>query len=218
MRVAIIAPPYPLEEAPAPPLGVTYVAAAFEAAGAEVKILDYIVNRYTPEKLKAELDAFQPDAVGATSVTLNFYGAADIVRTAKRHNPDIITMMGGPHVSFDAENTLTAYPEIDLIVRGRANRPLPSSLPRLKDREILGRDQGNHLPSKRTARHDGTAGIHRGSGYRCPCLPGICCPCPAIRPWAIPSASSPAGAVPIPASSARAVAWWARRSANAAPP
>ncbi|MBU1711793.1 MAG: cobalamin-dependent protein [Proteobacteria bacterium] len=100
--MAVIAPSYPLEEAPAPPLGVTYVAAAFAAAGAEVKILDYIVSRYTPEKLKAELDAFRPDVVGATSVTLNFYGAADIIRTAKRHNPDIVTMMGGPHVSFDA--------------------------------------------------------------------------------------------------------------------
>jgi radical SAM superfamily enzyme YgiQ (UPF0313 family) len=135
MRVAIIAPPYPLEEAPAPPLGVTYVAAAFEAAGAEVKILDYIVNRYTPEKLKAELDAFQPDAVGATSVTLNFYGAADIVRMAKRHNPDIVTMMGGPHVSFDAENTLKAYPEIDLIVRGEGEKTIAELTPQLKDRK-----------------------------------------------------------------------------------
>jgi radical SAM superfamily enzyme YgiQ (UPF0313 family) len=135
MRVAVIAPPYPLEEAPAPPLGVTYVAAAFAAAGAEVKILDYIVSRYTPEKLKAELDAFQPDAVGATSVTLNFYGAAEIVRTAKRHNPDIITMMGGPHVSFDAENTLAAYPEIDLIVRGEGEQTIAELTPRLKDRK-----------------------------------------------------------------------------------
>jgi radical SAM superfamily enzyme YgiQ (UPF0313 family) len=135
MRVAVIAPPYPLEEAPAPPLGVTYVAAAFAAAGAEVKILDYIVSRYTPEKLKAELDAFQPDAVGATSVTLNFYGAADIVRTAKRHNPDIITMMGGPHVSFDAENTLAAYPEIDLIVRGEGEQTIAELTQRLKDRK-----------------------------------------------------------------------------------
>jgi radical SAM superfamily enzyme YgiQ (UPF0313 family) len=135
MRVAIIAPPYPLEEAPAPPLGVSYVAAAFAAAGAEVKILDYIVSRYTPEKFKAELDAFQPDAVGATSVTLNFYGAADIVRTAKRHNPDIVTLMGGPHVSFDAENTLAAYPEIDLIVRGEGERTIAELSPLLRDRK-----------------------------------------------------------------------------------
>jgi len=135
MRVAIIAPPYPLEEAPAPPLGITYVAAAFEAAGAEVRIIDYIVSGYRPEKLKAELDAFQPDAVGATSVTLNFYGAADIVRTAKRHNPDIVTMMGGPHVSFDAENTLTAYPEIDLIVKGEGEQTIAELTPLLKDRK-----------------------------------------------------------------------------------
>lgn len=134
MRVAVIAPPYPLEEAPAPPLGVTYVAAAFAAAGAEVKILDYIVSRYTPEKLKAELDEFRPDVVGSTSVTLNFYGAAEIVRTAKNHNPDIVTMMGGPHVSFDAENTLTAYPEIDLIVRGEGEQTIAELTPRLKDR------------------------------------------------------------------------------------
>jgi anaerobic magnesium-protoporphyrin IX monomethyl ester cyclase len=124
MRVAIVAPPYPLEEAPAPPLGVTYVAAAFERAGAEVRIFDYIVSAYTPEKLRAQLDEFQPDVVGSTSVTLNFPGAAEIVTTAKRHCPSLITMMGGPHVSFAAAKTLTAYTGIDLIVRGEGERTI----------------------------------------------------------------------------------------------
>ncbi|MDD5711316.1 MAG: radical SAM protein [Smithellaceae bacterium] len=133
MKVAIIASPYPLEEAPAPPLGVTYVAAAFEAAGAEVKIWDYIVNRYTPEKLKAQLDAFQPDAVGATSVTLNFPPAAEIVQTVKRYNPAIVTMMGGPHVSFDADETLKNYPGIDLIVRGEGEKTIADLTPVLRD-------------------------------------------------------------------------------------
>ncbi|MCX5841166.1 MAG: cobalamin-dependent protein, partial [Deltaproteobacteria bacterium] len=118
MKVAVIAPPYPFEEAPAPPLGVSYVAAAFEAAGAEVEIFDYIVSQYTPDKLREMLDKFKPDVVGATSVTLNFKSAAEIVRTAKRHNPSMITMMGGPHVSFDAVNTLQSYHEIDMIVIG----------------------------------------------------------------------------------------------------
>ena len=75
MRIAMIAPPYPLEEIPSPPLGVTYVAAAFQAAGAEVKILDYIVSNYTKENLQKQLESFRPDAVGATSVTMNFYEA-----------------------------------------------------------------------------------------------------------------------------------------------
>jgi radical SAM superfamily enzyme YgiQ (UPF0313 family) len=134
MKVAIIAPPYPLEEAPSPPLGVTYVAAACERAGCEVRILDYIVRRYTGEKLAAELDGFAPDVVGATSVTMNFKGAATIIQDAKRHNPAVITMMGGPHVSYDWENTLNSYPEIDLIVVGEGEETLRELLPVIHDR------------------------------------------------------------------------------------
>ena len=96
MRVAIIASPYPLEEAPAPPLGLTYVAAAFERAGADVRIFDYIVSRYTPEKLRRDMENFNPHVVGTSSVTLNFPGAAEILQTAKGINPDVVTVMGGP--------------------------------------------------------------------------------------------------------------------------
>jgi radical SAM superfamily enzyme YgiQ (UPF0313 family) len=135
MKVAIIAPPYPLEEAPAPPLGVTYVAAAFERAGAEVRVFDYIVSRYTEEKLKAQLDAFRPDAVGSTSVTLNFPAAARILCAVKEHNPEIVTMMGGPHVSFDAPGTLTTYPGIDLVVRGEGEETVAELTPALRDRK-----------------------------------------------------------------------------------
>ncbi|MFA5179844.1 MAG: radical SAM protein [Syntrophales bacterium] len=124
MKVAIIAPPYPLAEAPAPPLGVTYVAAAFAAAGAEVRIFDYIVRRYTEKKLREELDAFRPDIVGATSVTLNFPPAAAILEEVKNSDPSIITVMGGPHVSFTAANTLTTYPGIDLIVMGEGEETI----------------------------------------------------------------------------------------------
>ncbi|OPY92500.1 MAG: coproporphyrinogen III oxidase [Syntrophaceae bacterium PtaU1.Bin231] len=124
MRVAVIAPPYPLEEAPAPPLGVAYVAAAFERAGADVQIFDFIVNRYTPERLQQRLEGFRPDVVGATSVTLNFPPSAGILETVKRSNPRILTVMGGPHVSFDAVNTLKSYPGIDLVVRGEGEKTI----------------------------------------------------------------------------------------------
>ena len=120
LRIAIVATPYPLEEVPSPPLGVTYVAAAFVAAGAEVRIFDYIVCGYSKEKLRKQLEDFQPDAIGATSVTMNFYEAQRILRDVKSYNPEIITMMGGPHVSFTAKETLRKYPEIDLIVIGEA--------------------------------------------------------------------------------------------------
>jgi radical SAM superfamily enzyme YgiQ (UPF0313 family) len=134
MRIAIIAPPYPLEELPSPPLGVTYVAAAFEAAGAEVKIFDYIVCAYTKENLEKQLEAFRPDVVGATSVTMNFYKAQQILHDVKNYNPEIITMMGGPHVSFTAEDTLRHYPEIDLIVIGEGEDTIAELTPVLKQK------------------------------------------------------------------------------------
>jgi anaerobic magnesium-protoporphyrin IX monomethyl ester cyclase len=124
MRIALVAPPYPLEEAPSPPLGLSYVASAFRQAGAEVTILDYIVSRYTPEKLKQSLEDFQPDVIGTTSVTMNFTRAADILRTAKRLMPSLITVMGGPHVSFDTANTLRDYPEIDFLVIGEGEKTI----------------------------------------------------------------------------------------------
>ncbi|MCX5848989.1 MAG: radical SAM protein [Deltaproteobacteria bacterium] len=134
MRIAIIAPPYPLEEMPSPPLGVTYVASAFEAAGAEVKIFDYIVCAYTKESLEKQLKAFQPDAVGATSVTMNFYKAQQILHDVKNYNPEIVTMMGGPHVSFTAMDTLRQYPDIDLIVIGEGEDTIAELTPVLKQK------------------------------------------------------------------------------------
>jgi radical SAM superfamily enzyme YgiQ (UPF0313 family) len=121
MRVAIIASPYPLEEFPSPPLGISYVAAAFEAAGCEVRIFDYIISCYSKEKLARQLADFQPDAVGAGSVTMNFYEAQKILHDVKSIDPDMLTMMGGPHVSFTVEETLRTYPEIDLIFIGEAD-------------------------------------------------------------------------------------------------
>jgi radical SAM superfamily enzyme YgiQ (UPF0313 family) len=136
MKIALIAPPYPLEQAPSPPLGICYVASACIAAGHEVTILDYIVSQYRPEKLKAELDAFQPNVVGATSVTMNFPAAAEIMKTVKIHRPQAVTMMGGPHVSFDQENVLNAYPEVDVIVSGEGELTLKELLPAIHDRSV----------------------------------------------------------------------------------
>ena len=72
MKIALIAPPYPLAEAPSPPLGLTYIAAVCGAAGHDTVIFDYIVRGYSDEKLAAEIKAFGPDVVGTNSVTMNF--------------------------------------------------------------------------------------------------------------------------------------------------
>ena len=135
MKVLLISPPYPIEEGWLVPLGLCYVAAAFEKAGAEVKILDYIVRKYSQERFLEEVAFFNPDIIGITSVTMNFGLAASIIKTAKEGFPSAITIMGGPHVSFDYENTLKQYPEIDLIAIGEAEQTIAELLPVIRNCE-----------------------------------------------------------------------------------
>lgn len=134
MRIALIATPFPLQEAPSPPLGLCYVAAVFREAGAEVTILDYIVEGYSKESLARKLDEFQPDAVGISSVTMNFKTAARIIQDVKAYNPNLITLFGGPHVTFDAPATLKRYPEVDIIALGESELTIRELVPVLKDR------------------------------------------------------------------------------------
>lgn len=135
MKIALIAPPYPLEEAPSPPLGISYVAAACEKAGADVRIFDYIVRKYSPEKLEKEIRDFEPDAIGTTAVTMNYKKAAEILGVAKQIKPSLITLFGGPHVSFDVDNTLNNYPGTDIVVIGEAEQTLAELVPMLSHRD-----------------------------------------------------------------------------------
>jgi anaerobic magnesium-protoporphyrin IX monomethyl ester cyclase len=115
MRFLFINPFYPLEELPSPPLGVGYLAASLERAGIEVRVYDLVVSRYSEEKLEAIMDDFQPDIVGATSVTMTFMSAIRAIEAAKRIDPRVVTAMGGAHVSYCAEKTLQQHPGLDIV-------------------------------------------------------------------------------------------------------
>ncbi len=121
MRFLLINPFYPISETPSPPLGLAYLAASLERAGVEVKILDYVVYPYSREALAAALQKFSPHIAGLTAVTMTFNHAAQVVRDIKTINSDILTVMGGPHVSMCAKETLAALPELDMVVIGEAD-------------------------------------------------------------------------------------------------
>lgn len=124
MRFLLINPFCPIAEGPTPPLGIAYVAAALEKAGMEVKIVDFVVNPYCEETLRSLLSDFQPGIVGLTAVTLTFNHAIKLVKFVKQTNPEILTVMGGPHVSFCWSDTLNAFPELDFIVLGEGEETI----------------------------------------------------------------------------------------------
>lgn len=118
MRVLLIHPPCPLSETPSPPLGLAYLAASLRGAGATVRILDFVVVPRTQRRLAETLSDFAPDAVGVTAVTMNVDPALEIVRWVKKMDAGVRTVMGGPHVSFRAEETLMENPTLDAVVVG----------------------------------------------------------------------------------------------------
>ena len=121
MRILLINPYYPIDETPSPPLGLSFIAAALEAANHEVFLLDFVVYPYSFEILNAKLNEISPDIVGVTSVTMSFDNAISVVSAVKKSHPAVLTVMGGPHVTFHAPQTLTQFPELDCIVMGEGD-------------------------------------------------------------------------------------------------
>jgi len=118
MRVLLINPYYPISETPSPPLGLAYLGAALEAAGVEVRLLDLVVFPYSKKMLESVLQEFPPHFVGVTAVTMTFDNAAAVIKDVKSIDPLIWTIMGGPHVSFCAMETMRALPQLDFICLG----------------------------------------------------------------------------------------------------
>ena len=124
MRVLLVSTAHPLEENPLPPLSLAYLAGALEKEGIEVQILDFLVTRYRPQKLRQKLEEYRPKLVGVTCVTLNYPLAARMLKVCKEFDSGIVTVIGGPHASFTSEETLTRAPWIDAVAIGEGERTL----------------------------------------------------------------------------------------------
>jgi len=122
MKTLLINPPYPFSENPVMPMGLLMIGAVLEHNGHEVQVLDLLVSRYSTEKIKGKIEEYQPDIIGTTSVTLNYPVASDILKYCKTVNKDIITVIGGSHVTFTPVETLTEAPWIDIVVRGEGEQ------------------------------------------------------------------------------------------------
>ena len=124
MKVLLVQPPYPYSEFPKPSSALIFLGTVLRQAGIEVEILDLLSTRYSLKKIEDRLNRYQPDVVGATSVTMNFPAAVKILQHCKAITPEVKVIMGGPHVTFTAEKTLRDFPEVDIIVRGEGEETI----------------------------------------------------------------------------------------------
>jgi len=126
MKVLLVEPPRRTWELMgnyvSPPLGLAHLAAVLEATGIELDILDCNASEIGWSALGETIEQSQPNLIGATATTPFFYEALRVMEIAKKVSPDIVTVLGGPHVTFTPEETLLKYPEIDVIARGEGEQ------------------------------------------------------------------------------------------------
>jgi radical SAM superfamily enzyme YgiQ (UPF0313 family) len=137
MKILFIQPPYPFSEFPKPSYALMSMGAVLKEQGMDVEVLDLLSTRYSQKKIEAHLARYQPDLIGITSVTMNFPAAVRILQTCKTLMPEASAVIGGPHATFMAEETLRSYPEVDIVVRGEGEKTIREVARALDRREGL---------------------------------------------------------------------------------
>ena len=81
-------------------------------------ILDEISDKVLFNILKDAIQESDPIVVGVSNCyTIDYFNCIKIVKMCKQINPYIITVMGGPHVTFCDKESMQ-IPELDVVVRG----------------------------------------------------------------------------------------------------
>lgn len=131
MKVLFIEPPkemwFIMGEYLPPPYGIIQLGAYLEkeVKHVEIEVLDCNAEHVDWEDMEKRVEASNPDIVASSSLaTCNTYVAAKTLATAKKVNPDILTVTGGQHFTATAKESMEEYPEIDVTVRGEGEETL----------------------------------------------------------------------------------------------
>ncbi|MBU1289736.1 B12-binding domain-containing radical SAM protein [Patescibacteria group bacterium] len=111
-----------------PPLGLLYLAAYLQKNSEhQVEILDCQVEELNYKQIEEKIKENAPDAIGLTTMTFTLIDVLNIVKIAKKINPEIKTILGGPHVDIYPEETIN-QPGVDYLVLGEGEKPLKGLL------------------------------------------------------------------------------------------
>jgi radical SAM superfamily enzyme YgiQ (UPF0313 family) len=103
-----------------PPLGILYLASVLERAGYTVAVEDMITSEYSISTL---VDAYESvPLVGISATTPAFNTACEIAKAFKMSSKATV-VMGGPHVTFTAEETIKNE-QVDIVVRGEGEETI----------------------------------------------------------------------------------------------
>jgi len=103
------------------PLGIGYVAAMLRQGGFQPDLFIQPFKADFKQALAEKLQAFQPDAVGISTMSPAYPNAVDVARQVKAWKP-VPIIMGGCHATASGQEVLMESPEIDYVVYGEGEQ------------------------------------------------------------------------------------------------
>ena len=117
------------------PYGLLSLAAQATRAGHQVKLLN--LSAYPWPRVESVLDAVEADVLGMSCYTANRRGVAIVARHVRLRHPRTHVVVGGPHVTALAKETLEHYPAIDSVALGEGEHTFLELLDRLREGRSL---------------------------------------------------------------------------------
>jgi anaerobic magnesium-protoporphyrin IX monomethyl ester cyclase len=125
MKIMLVEPPkdtwFVMGEYLPPPLGILQLASYIDVnnEGLDIQVLDCQAQGIDWRGLEDRVQSFQPDVFAPSALaTCNVYTCAWAVEIAKNVFPESMTVVGGQHFTALPTESLEAYGEIDVVVRG----------------------------------------------------------------------------------------------------
>ena len=107
-----------------PRIGIASIAAYLQEDGIEVYIIDPEAEGLDSNGVKNRISRVSPDIVGIPAYTEEIHDAAYTAKFVKEINPDIMTVIGGPHASAIPFETLKEFSVFDIAVMGEGESTL----------------------------------------------------------------------------------------------
>lgn len=114
-----------------PNLGLGIIASVVENLGYNVKILDCFGLELSKEEIVEELKNHNPRFILIGAVTANFPITMEVLEESKKINPNVINILGGPHVTVNPESAFTEENVVDFVVINEAEETIVELLDHL---------------------------------------------------------------------------------------
>ena len=121
--------------------GLAHLSSAAKAQGFHIDLIDLRALSGW-DQFREVLTKRNPDVVGVTMMSVDYNPARRAVGIAKEIKPDVVTMVGGPHVTLALQDALR-IPQVDYLILHEGEVTFP---------KLLRSIEGGDPPSERVIR------------------------------------------------------------------